>query len=123
LTGAIARTKGITDTVASNPQSRKIRGLFGVSMTEKWCEIYRTAGHDLEVCKTFLDWKTMPPPAAPAPQEARRVDQRRADSDGDEQMGEINIIFGGSMSIASKTQGRSSSVRSVWSGILSQEEG
>jgi hypothetical protein len=26
-------------------------------------------GHDLEECKTFLDWKKMPPPAAPTPQE------------------------------------------------------
>jgi hypothetical protein len=30
------------------------------------------------------------------------VDQRRVDYDGDEQMGEINVIFGGSMSITSK---------------------
>jgi hypothetical protein len=28
------------------------------------------------------------------------------DPDGDEQMTEINVIFGGSMSIASKTQGK-----------------
>jgi hypothetical protein len=42
----------------------------------------------------------------PAPQEPWRVDQCRVDSDGDEEMGEINIIFGGSMSIASKTQGK-----------------
>jgi hypothetical protein len=48
----------------------------------------------------------MPPLAAPSPQEAWWVDQRRLDSDGDEQMGEINVIFGGSMSIASKTQGK-----------------
>jgi hypothetical protein len=34
---------------------------------EKWCEIYRTSGHDLEEYKTFLDQKKMPPPAAPAP--------------------------------------------------------
>jgi hypothetical protein len=25
--------------------------------TEKWCEIHRRAGHDLEECKTFLDCK------------------------------------------------------------------
>jgi hypothetical protein len=61
-------------------------------------------GHDLEECKTFLDWKKMPPPAAPAPQEPQRVDQHRTDSDRDEQMGEINVIFSDSMSIASKTQ-------------------
>jgi hypothetical protein len=38
---------------------------------EKWCEIHRTVGHDLKECKTFLDLKKMPPPAAPAPQEPR----------------------------------------------------
>jgi hypothetical protein len=36
--------------------------------TEKWCEIHRTAGHDLKECKTFLDQKKMPPPAALASQ-------------------------------------------------------
>jgi hypothetical protein len=34
---------------------------------EKWWEIHRTMGHDLEECKNFLDRKKMPPPAAPAP--------------------------------------------------------
>jgi hypothetical protein len=63
-------------------------------------------GHDLEECKTFLDQKKMPPPAAQVPQEPRRGDHHREDSDGDEQMGEINIIFRGSMSLTSKTQGK-----------------
>jgi hypothetical protein len=48
----------------------------------------------------------MPPPTAPVPQEPQQVDQRQEESDGDEQMGEINIIFGSSMSLASKTQGK-----------------
>jgi hypothetical protein len=50
--------------------------------------------------------KKMPPPATPTPQEPWWVDQRRVDSDGDEQKGEINVIFRGSMSITSKTQGK-----------------
>jgi hypothetical protein len=31
---------------------------------EKWCVIHCTIGHDLKECKTFLDQKKMPPPAA-----------------------------------------------------------
>jgi hypothetical protein len=59
----------------------------------------------LEECKTFLDHKKMPPPSALVAQEARQGEHRRANlSDNDEQMGEINIIFRGSMSITSKTQ-------------------
>jgi hypothetical protein len=73
---------------------------------KKWCEIYRTSGHYWEECKTFLNHKKMPPPAAPVAQEPRRGEQRQANPNDDEQMGEINMIFGGSMSIISKTQGK-----------------
>jgi hypothetical protein len=62
--------------------------------------------HDLEEYKTFLYQKKMPPPTALAPQEPQRINQLQVDSDGDEQMGEINVIFGGSMSIAPKMQGK-----------------
>jgi hypothetical protein len=70
---------------------------------EKWCEIHCTDGYDLEECKTFLDRKKMPLPAASTPQDPRRGEHRREVSDGDEHMAEINMIFGGSMSITSKT--------------------
>jgi hypothetical protein len=72
---------------------------------EKWCEIQRTTEHDLKECKTFLNHKKMPPPA-PTTQEPHRGKHRRADPDNEDQMGEINVIFGGSMSIASKAQGK-----------------
>jgi hypothetical protein len=36
---------------------------------EKWCEIYRTSGHDLNECKIFLDQKKAPPPPTLMPQE------------------------------------------------------
>jgi Ni/Co efflux regulator RcnB len=73
---------------------------------EKWCKIHRTDGHDLEEYKTFLDHKRMPPPIAPAPQDPCQGEHRREISDGDEHMMEINVIFGGSMSITYKTQGK-----------------
>jgi hypothetical protein len=74
---------------------------------ENWCEIHRTSGHNLQECKTFLDQKKMPLPAALEPQDARRGEHRRANSpEDDEQMGEINVIFRGSMSITLKTQGK-----------------
>jgi hypothetical protein len=74
---------------------------------EKWCEIHRTSGHGLEECKNFLHRKKMSPPAAPAPQDSCRGERRRMNPlDDDEQMGEINVIFRGSMSITSKTQGK-----------------
>jgi hypothetical protein len=72
---------------------------------EKWCEIHHTSRHDLEECKTFLDHKKMPPPAAPVVQKPHRGEHRRPNpTDDDEQIGEINMIFKGSMSITSKTQ-------------------
>jgi hypothetical protein len=73
---------------------------------EKWCEIHRTDGHDVEEWKTFLDRKKMPPPEAPTPQDSCRGEHHREISDGDKHMAEINMIIGGSMSITSKTQGK-----------------
>jgi hypothetical protein len=48
----------------------------------------------------------MPPPVALAPQDPCWGEHRREDPDGDEHMVEINVIFAGSMSITSKTQGK-----------------
>jgi hypothetical protein len=82
------------------------RPFWRLDDAEKWCEIHHIDGHDLKECKTFLDHKRMPRSAAPAPQDPRRGEHRRETSDGDEHMTEINVIFGGSMSITSKTQGK-----------------
>jgi hypothetical protein len=48
----------------------------------------------------------MPPPATPMPPDPRRGEHRPVDPNGDEPMGEINVIFGGSLSVALKTQGK-----------------
>jgi hypothetical protein len=48
----------------------------------------------------------MPPPVAPAPQDPHQGEHHREISDGDEHIAEINMIFRGSMSITSKTQGK-----------------
>jgi hypothetical protein len=48
----------------------------------------------------------MPPPAPLAPQVPRGGNHRRENSDDDEHMAEISMIFGGSMSITSKMQGK-----------------
>jgi hypothetical protein len=73
---------------------------------KKWCKIHHTSRHDLEECKFFLDRKKMAPPVALVAQEPRQGKPHRANPDDDEQMREINMIFGGNMSIASKTQGK-----------------
>jgi hypothetical protein len=53
---------------------------------------------------TFLDRKKIQ--EKPTVQEPHRGEHHWADSNNDNQMDEINVIFGGSMSIASKTQGK-----------------
>jgi hypothetical protein len=73
--------------------------------TEKWCEIHRTARHNLEECKNFLECKKML--EKPATQEPQRGEHRRTDPDNEDQMDDdINVIFRGSLSITSKIQGK-----------------
>jgi hypothetical protein len=61
----------------------------------------------MKECKTFLYRKKMPPAAAPVAQEPHRGKHHRANpTTAAEKMGEINVIFGYNMSIASKTQGK-----------------
>jgi hypothetical protein len=87
------------------PTEQKEKSLFRQPVdAKKWCGIHRTVGHDLEECKTFLDRKKML--EKPVAQEPHRGYHRWDDPDNDDQMDEINIIFGGSMSIVSKTHGK-----------------
>jgi hypothetical protein len=58
----------------------------------------------LEECKTFLERKKMPAPQVA--QEQHRGEHHWADTDNEDQMDEINVIFRGSLSIASKKQGK-----------------
>jgi hypothetical protein len=51
---------------------------------EKWCEIHHTSRHDLKECKTFLDRKKMPPPAAPMAQESHRSKHCRVNPPDDD---------------------------------------
>jgi hypothetical protein len=101
-----ARTAEITGFTASNPLIRKRRCL-SVALTTQRSGAHHTSGYDLEEYKTFLDRKKMPPPTALVPQDVCRGKHHRANPpEDDEQMGEINMIFRGSMSIASNTQGK-----------------
>jgi hypothetical protein len=69
-----------------------------------------------------MDRKKMPPLAQLAPQEPQRGNHRRENSDDDEHMVEISMIFGGSMSITSKMQGKKLQRGSVWLSGSSQKE-
>jgi ATP-dependent protease ClpP protease subunit len=51
-----------------------------------------------------LDRKKMPAPQAA--QEQHQGEHHRADTDNEDQMDEISVIFKGSLSITSKTQGK-----------------
>jgi hypothetical protein len=102
LNEEIRRTTEVTGTTRNNPQIRRRRDPSDVQWCRKVVRDHCTDGHDLEECKTFLDHKRMPPPVAPAPQDPHRGEHCREISDGDEHMVEINVIFGGSMSITFK---------------------
>jgi hypothetical protein len=64
--------------------------------------IHRTSGHDLEECRTYIDYKKKEP-VTPEPHQG---DHRRVNSDNDEQLDEISMIFRGSLSIVSKIHGK-----------------
>jgi hypothetical protein len=72
---------------------------------EKWCKIHRINGHNLEEYKTFLNHKRMLPSSA-GTSRSPLGEHRREIPDGDKHMAEVNVIFGGSMTITSKTQGK-----------------
>jgi hypothetical protein len=99
----IAEIVDIVGTVSGNLRIRRRRGIFVVLLMQR-SGVRSIIPTDLKECKTFLDRKKMPPPASVA-QEPHRGKHRRADHDNEDQMEEINIIFRGSMSITSKTQG------------------
>jgi hypothetical protein len=95
----------ITDISVRSPPIRKRRGLSGVLLMQRSGVISITL-QGMIWSKTFLDQKKMLLPPAPVPQEPHWSEHRQVNPDGDEQMEEINMIFGGSMSIALKTQGK-----------------
>jgi hypothetical protein len=87
------------------PTKQKEKRSFGwPADAEKWSEIHRTAWHNLEECKTFLDHKKML--EKPVVQEPQRGEHRQAGPDNEYQMDEIIVIFVGSLSITSNTQGK-----------------
>jgi hypothetical protein len=107
LTEEIAKTIDIVKIVISGPRIRRRRGLSTLTMQRSGARSITPQDMIWKDCKTFLDHKKMPPPAAQVAQEPQRGEHYRANPpDDDEQMGEINVIFGGSMSITSKTHGK-----------------
>jgi hypothetical protein len=62
---------------------------------KKWCEIHHRSGHNLEECKTYLDHKKKEDETAPP--ESRQGHHHRANSDNDEQLNKINMIFGATL--------------------------
>jgi hypothetical protein len=105
-TAGIEEIADITKIASRNSDQKEKRSFHRPVDAKKWCEIHRTIRHDLEECKTFLDHKKKPPQSAQVAQEPRRGGHHQVDPDNEDQMGEINVIFRGSMSIASKMQGK-----------------
>jgi hypothetical protein len=62
------------------------------------------SGHDPEEYITYLDHKKKED--EPVTPELCWGEHHQANFDNDEQLNEINMIFGGNLSIASKTQGK-----------------
>jgi hypothetical protein len=105
LTEEITKTVDIMGIASSSPQIRMRRGLSIALMTQRSGARSIVPQDTIRKSeKLFLDHKKVPPLAAPVTEEAHRGEHHQANHlDDDEQMGEINVIFRGSMSIASKT--------------------
>jgi hypothetical protein len=106
---------------SSHPQQKERRSFRRPVDAEKWCEIHQAIGHNLEECRMYLDRKKMLDKLAA--QEPRRRDHRRAaNSDNNEQLGEININFGATYQLPPRVRGRSLSGKSTWLNELIQRE-
>jgi hypothetical protein len=124
LPGVIARTKGTADIMASNPQSRKRRGLFDVLMTRR-TGVRFTAPRGTIWKSAKLSW---------IGRRCQHQQHRRRRIPGElisvgqiltemSRWGRSMLSSGPACPSPPRRSGRSSSMRSIWPSVLSQEEG
>jgi hypothetical protein len=88
----------IVGIVSSNPQTRRRRDHSMALLTQK-TGARSIVPLDMIWMSAKLVWIKEMPPLASVAQEPRRGEHRRVDPNNEDQMGEINMIFGGSMTI------------------------